>query len=115
MEGLGVSLPSHDVLGAVRDSKIASSLTRKLMGLLFTNEEMARSSVWGKTKKPLDRQKIEAIIGYNLEFLCILMHTYFFNTGFAIRKYPNTISEYPIHQADEKLHVERKKYHQCNA
>lgn len=72
VEGLGVSLPSHDVLGAMKDSKIASSLTRKLMGLLFTNEEMARSSVWGKTKKPLDRQKIEAIIGYNLEFL----HTY---------------------------------------
>ena len=65
VEGLGVSLPAHEVLGAVRDSKTASSLTRKLMSLLFTNEEMATSSVRGKTKRPLNKQKMEAIIGYN--------------------------------------------------
>jgi hypothetical protein len=63
VEGLGVSLPAHEILGAVRDSKSASLLTRKLMSLLFTTEEMATSSVRGKTKKPLNKQKMEAIIG----------------------------------------------------
>ena len=48
---LGVSLPAHEVLGAVKDSIMASSLTRKLMSLLFTNEEMARSSVGGGGNK----------------------------------------------------------------
>ena len=63
VEGLGVSLPAHSLLGAVRDSPSASSLTRKLMGLLFTREEMASSSVRGKTKPPLDQQSLEAIFG----------------------------------------------------
>ena len=64
VEGLGVSLPAHELLGVVRDSRTASSLTRKLMGLLFTTEEMANSSVRGKTKPPLNKQKMESILGF---------------------------------------------------
>ena len=64
MEGLGVSLPAHLVLSAVRDSRSASSLVRKLMGLMFTREEMGTSSVRGKRGKPcLDPQRMEAILG----------------------------------------------------
>ena len=63
VEGLGGSLPAHEVVGAVRDARSASSLTRKLMALLFTTEEMATSSVRGKTKPPLDKQRMEAILG----------------------------------------------------
>jgi hypothetical protein len=96
VEGLGVSLPAHEVLGAVRDSKTASFLTRKLMSLLFTNEEMATSSVRGKTKRPLKKQKMEAII------------------GFSISKYTTATSEYLIRQANDKLHIERKKYSMSN-
>lgn len=63
VEGLGVSLPAHVVTGAVRDSSSASSLTRKLMGLLFTRREMATCSVRGKNKPALDSQRMEAILG----------------------------------------------------
>ena len=64
MEGLGVSLPAHLLLSAVRDSSTASSLTRKVMGLLFCNEDMGTSSVRGKRGKPaLDPQRMEAILG----------------------------------------------------
>ena len=63
VEGLGGSLPAHEVVGAVRDARKASSLTRRPMSILFTNEEMATSSVRGKTKPPLDKQKMEAILG----------------------------------------------------
>ncbi|CAI8042284.1 hypothetical protein GBAR_LOCUS23497 [Geodia barretti] len=92
VEGLGVFLPAHEVLGAVTDSKTASSLMRKLMSHLFSTEEMATSSVREKTKKALDKQKMEAII------------------GFAINKYPAATSEYLINQANDKLHAERKKF-----
>ena len=58
-----MALPAHDLLGAVRDARTASSLTRRLMSLLFTTEEMATSSVRGKTKQPLDKQRMESILG----------------------------------------------------
>ena len=58
-----MSLPAHDLFGAVRDDRTASSLTRRLMSLLFTTEEMATSSVRGKTKQPLDKQRMESILG----------------------------------------------------
>ena len=63
VEGLGVSLPAHEVVGAVRDARSASSLTRKLMALLFTTEE---------TKPPLDKQRMEAILGsaWLMNILC---------------------------------------------
>ena len=63
VEGLGVFLSAHDLLDAVRDARTTSSLTRRLMSLLFTNQEMATASAWGKTKPPLDKQKMEAILG----------------------------------------------------
>ena len=105
-----MSLPAHEVLGAERDSKTASSLMRKLMALLFTNEEMATSSVRGKTKTPLNKQKMEAIIGKAINDLFYFFYYTSFNAGFAINKYPNVTSEYLIRQANDKLHVERKKY-----
>jgi len=43
VEGLGVYLPAHVVLAAVRDSPTAFSLVRKLMGLLCVNTEMANA------------------------------------------------------------------------
>ena len=112
VEELGVSLPAHEVLGAVRDSKTASSLTRKLMSLLFTNQEMATSSVKGKTKEPLNKQKMEAIIGKHIYsvYEWIDLHCSLFSAGFAISKYPIATSEYLIRQANDKLHAERKKY-----
>ena len=83
------------------------------MSLLFTNEEMATSSVRGKTKRPLDKQKMEAILGYNT---CTYTFTIFFSfhAGFAINKYPTATSEYLIRQANDKLHIERKKYGMTN-
>ena len=110
VEGLGVSLPTHEVLGAVRDSKTASSLTRKLMSLLFTNQEMATSSVKGKTKEPLNKQKMEAIIGKYSVYEWIDLHCSLFSPGIAISKNPTATSEYLIRQANDKLHAERKKY-----
>ena len=50
----------------MRDSKTALSLTRKLMTLLFSTEEMATCSVRGKTKRALNKPKMEAIIGTTL-------------------------------------------------
>ena len=74
VEGLGVSLPAHIILAAVRDSRTASSLVRKLMTILFTNQEMATCSVRGKRGKPsLDPQRMEAILGTVLAYIIILM------------------------------------------
>ena len=65
VEGLGVFVPAHNLLSAVRAAKnSASALVRQLMGVVFTQAEMATSSVKGRGNKPaLDPQKMEAIMG----------------------------------------------------
>lgn len=65
VEGLGVFLPAHQLLRAIRASKqSASALLRQLMDLLFTEEELATCSVRGKGKRPgLPEQKVEAAMG----------------------------------------------------
>lgn len=65
VEGLGVYVPAHRLLSAVRAAKNSSSaLLRQLMGVIFTDEELRTSSVKGKGTRPaLDPQKMEAIMG----------------------------------------------------
>ena len=65
VEGLGVYVPAHKLLSAVRASKNSSSaLLRQLMGVIFTDEELRTSSVRGRGTRPaLDPQKMEAIMG----------------------------------------------------
>lgn len=84
------------------------------MSLLFTNQEMATSSVKCKTKEPLNIQKVEAIIGKYIYIYSVYewidLHCSLFSAGFAISKYPTTTSGYLIRQANDKLHAEQKKY-----
>ena len=65
VEGIGVSIPAHKLLTALRASKnSASTLLRQLMTVLFTEEEMVLCIVRGKGKRPcLPEQKMEAAIG----------------------------------------------------
>ena len=65
VEGLGIYVPAHKLLSAVRASKNSSSaLLRQLMGVIFTDEELRTSSVRGRGTRPaLDPQKMEAIMG----------------------------------------------------
>ena len=70
VEGLGVFVPAHNLVSAVRAAKnSASALIRQLMGIVFTQVEMATSSVKGRGNKPaLDPQKMEAIMGKIITF-----------------------------------------------
>ena len=70
VEGLGVFVPAHNLVSAVRAAKnSASALIRQLMGIVFTQMEMATSSVKGRGNKPaLDPQKMEAIMGKIITF-----------------------------------------------
>lgn len=70
VEGLGVFVPAHNLVSAVRAAKnSASALIRQLMDIVFTQVEMATSSVKGRGNKPaLDPQKMEAIMGKIITF-----------------------------------------------
>ena len=70
VEGLGVFVPVHNLVSAVRAAKNSvSALIRQLMGIVFTQVEMATSSVKGRGNKPaLDPQKMEAIMGKIITF-----------------------------------------------
>ena len=65
VEGLGVFVPAHQLLCAIRASKQSSSvLLRQLMKIIFSEEEMATCSVRGKGSRPcLPPQRMEAALG----------------------------------------------------
>ena len=49
VEGLGVYVPAHQLLSAVRSAKNSlSALLRQLMNIVFSADELASSSVKGK-------------------------------------------------------------------
>lgn len=70
VEGLGVFVPAHNLVSAVRAAKnSASALIRQLKGIVFTQVEMATSGVKGRGNKPaLNPQKMEAIMGKIITF-----------------------------------------------
>lgn len=126
VEGLGVFVPAHNLVSAVRAAKnSASALIRQLMGIVFTQMEMATSSVKGRGNKPaLDPQKMEAIMGKIITFgraqgLCacssfqasniyiylysvIYTFHYFTLIGYVLSKFPNERTEYLVRQANDK-------------
>ena len=65
VEGLGVFVPAHRLLGAIRASKNSpSGLTRQLMSIIFTEEQLSTCSIRGKgDRQPLPSQQMEAILG----------------------------------------------------
>ena len=64
VEGLGVLVPAHRLLAAMRAAKTSSSLVRQLMDVVFTKQELSTCSVRGKGNRPgLPTQKLEAVIG----------------------------------------------------
>ncbi len=65
VEGLGVYVPAHTLLSAIRAGKKSpSALLRQLMQVLFSEEEMATCSVRGRGNRPcLPTQEMEAALG----------------------------------------------------
>ena len=65
VEGLGMFVPAHKLLGALRASKKSpSALMRQLMSIVFSVEQLKTCSVRGKGARPgLPSQQMEAIFG----------------------------------------------------
>ena len=117
VEGLGVFVPAHNLVSAVRAAKnSASALIRQLKSIVFTQVEMATSGVKGRGNKPaLDPQKMEAIMGKIITFgtaqgLCacssffkLVIFTYIYSViytfhyftliGYVLSKFPNERTE----------------------
>lgn len=107
VEGLGVYVPAHRLLGCIRASP--SGLARQLMSIVFTEEQLSTCSVRGKgDRQLLPSQQMEAILGMLASIITMHACIYVY-LGYVLTKYPNERTEYLVRQANDKCNRVRAK------